>query len=200
MGTRAIAGGLVMLAFAGAAAAKPGELVDTLHGEDAPLTVLDAPSQPCALKSGLCIAAGARSTVAVASAPMAAATPVSNPSKAAPVVPRFSRAASVASADGAGSSTDTGNWTLELAGTLKRPAWNGNAVFLFFDVDDPDAVQNRQFTALYQAPIKAGSKLAARVSLSPDEGFRPGHTFRIRIVQLIGGKEIVLAEADVSLL
>ena len=43
-------------------------------------------------------------------------------------------------------------------------------------------------------------KLAARVSLSPDDGFRAGHTYRIRIVQLINGREIVLAESDVSLL
>lgn len=202
MGLRGTVGLAVMLSFAGASAAKPGDLMDTLHNDESPLTVLDpSTAQPCALKTGLCIVAGARSTVAVASAPVAAvATPVSNPAKAAPVVPRFSRAASVASADGAGSSSDTGNWTLELDGTLKHPAWNGNAVFLFFDLDDPEALPNRQFTALYQAPIKAGPKLAARVNLSPDEGFRAGHTYRIRVVQLIGGKEIVLVEGDVSLL
>jgi hypothetical protein len=201
---RGTVGLVAMLVFAGASAAKPGELVDTLHNEDAPLTVLDvAAAQPCGLKTGLCVAAGARSTVAVSSAPVATATTVSNPGKAAPVVPRFqrfSRAASTASSDGAGSSTDTGDWTLEISGVLKRAAWNGNAVFLFFDVDDPDALQNRQFTAIYQAPVKAGPKLAARVSLSPDDGFRAGHTYRIRIVQLINGREIVLAESDVSLL
>jgi hypothetical protein len=38
------------------------------------------------------------------------------------------------------------------------------------------------------------------VNLSPEEGFRAGHTYRIRIVQLIGGREIVLGEGDVSLL
>ena len=91
-------------------------------------------------------------------------------------------------------------WTLEVTGTLKRPAWAGNALFLFFDLEDPDAIENRQFTALYQAPLKAGPKVAARVSLPPEDGSRPGHTYRIRIVQLINGKEIVLAESDVSLL
>ena len=120
-------------------------------------------------------------------------------------VPRFSRAASIAASDGtqtvaATTPPEDAPWTLEVTGTLKRPAWAGNALFLFFDLEDPDAIENRQFTALYQAPLKAGPKVAARVSLSPEDGFRPGHTYRIRIVQLINGKEIVLAESDVSLL
>lgn len=199
MATRAIVGWGIVLALAGSAAASPGDLPDPVLGDDSPLTVLDpAAAQPCALKTGLCVVPGARSTIAVESAPVAAAgTPATG--KAAPVVPRFSRAASVAAA-GATTPTETQAWTLELSGTLKRPAWAGNALFLFFDMDDPEALPNRQFTALYQANIKAGNKLAARVTLSPDDGFRAGHTYRIRIVQLINGKEIVLQESDVSLL
>jgi hypothetical protein len=76
----------------------------------------------------------------------------------------------------------------------------GNTLFLFFDLEDAEALQNRQFTALFQAPLKGGSKVSARVNLSPEEGFRAGHSYRIRIVQLLGNREIVLAEGDVSLL
>ncbi|HEX9102915.1 MAG TPA: hypothetical protein VF997_11965 [Polyangia bacterium] len=204
---RAIVGWLAMVALAGAAAAKPGELLDPTHGEDAPLTILDpATATPCAQKPGICINAGARSTISVASAPMAAAAgSADKQSKSAIVVPRFSRAASFAASDGTQTAAamtppDDAPWTLELTGTLKRPAWGGNALFLFFDLEDPDSIENRQFTALYQAPLKAGPKLAARVALSPEDGFRPGHTYRIRVVQLIAGKEIVLGETDVSLL
>jgi hypothetical protein len=165
--------------------------------------VLEAATQPCALKLGLCIAPGSRSTIAVASAPMAAATPADKPGKAPPPVPRFSRAASVASsaaASDAASSTGNAPWTLEIGGTLKHAAWAGNALFLFFDLEDPEAVDNRQFTALYQAALRAGARLATRFSLSPEEGFRPGHTYRLRIVQLINGREVVLGETDLSLL
>jgi hypothetical protein len=197
---------MVMLAAAGSAAAAPGELIDTLHQDNAPpLTILDpAAAQACALKSGLCIAAGARSTIAVASQPVAAAdeappTPV-KAAKSAPVIPRFSRAASVASSDGPPPSDNSQPWTLEIGGTLKRAAVPGNTLFLFFDLEDAEALQNRQFTALFQAPLKGGSKLSARVNLSPEEGFRAGHSYRIRIVQLLGNREIVLAEGDVSLL
>src|SRR6478609_7466978 len=103
MGMRGVVGGMVMLAAAGSAVAKPGDLIDTLHHDDAPpLTILDfASAQPCAAKSGLCIAAGARSTIAVAAQPVApadeTATNVKAPAKPGPLLallPRFSRAAS----------------------------------------------------------------------------------------------------------
>lgn len=204
MSTRAFAGWAVMVLMAGAAKAAPGDLLDVVHGgDDPPLTILDpAHAQPCPLKSAICIASGARSTVSVASAPLATAgSSTSSLGKGAPVVPRFARAAAVAaSSDGASAPSEDAPWTLELTGALKRPAWAGNALFLFFDLDDPESLENRQFTALFQAPLKAGAKLSARVDLAPEAGFRPGHTYRIRIVQLINGKEIILAESDVSLL
>lgn len=188
----------MVLALAGTAAASPGDLPDRVQqDDDSPLTVLDpGKAQPCALKVGLCVTPGARTTIAVSSAPVASAG-AAVPTKAAPVVPRFSRAAAAGAAD---APDENQPWTLELSAALKKPAWTGNALFLFFDMDDPDALPNRQFTALYQAPIKAGKQVAARVVLTPDEGFRAGHTYRVRIVQLINGKEIILAEGDVSLL
>ncbi|MDB4968685.1 MAG: hypothetical protein JWN44_4374 [Myxococcales bacterium] len=204
MGMRGFLGGVVMLAAAGSAAAKPGELMDTPHSDEAPLTILDsAAAQPCALKSGLCVVAGSRTTIAVASQPIASAVEAGTkptPGKSPPVVPRFSRAASVASSDGPPPSDNSQPWTLEIGGPLKHSAYAGNTLFLFFDLEDPDALANRQFTALFQGPVKAGPRMSARVNLSPEEGFRAGHSYRIRIVQLIGGREIVLAEGDVSLL
>ena len=196
-----------MVALAGVAAAAPGDPFDIARDDAAPLTILDpATGTPCPQKPGICINAGARSTIAVAAAPMAAAAgSADKSSKAAIPVPRFSRAASVAASDGTQTAAavtppEHAPWTLELSGTLKHPAWAGNALFLFFDLEDPESIENRQFTALYQAPLKAGPKLAARVVLSPEDGFRPGHSYRIRVVQLINGKEIVLGESDVSLL
>jgi len=207
MGMRVVVGWAVMVALAGVAGASPGDLPDIVHTDAPPLTILDpATATPCPQKPGICINAGARSTITVASAPVAAAAgPADKQSKSAIVVPRFSRAASVAASDGtqtasATTPSESAPWTLELTGTLKRPAWSGNALFLFFDLEDAESIENRQFTALFQAPVKAGPKVAARVCLSPEDGFRPGHTYRVRIVQLINGKEIVLGESDVSLL
>lgn len=210
MGMRAaFAGWVVVAALAAPAAAAPGDLLDSAHADGPPLTILDpATATQCNVKPGLCIVAGARSTISV-SAPeaSAAAGTADKQSKSAIAIPRFSRAASVAASDSAGtqaavSSTpsESAPWTLELTGTLKRSSWAGNALFLFFDLEDAQSLENRQFTALYQAAVKATTKVAARVCLSPEDGFRPGHTYRVRIVQLINGKGIVLAESDVSLL
>jgi hypothetical protein len=203
MGMRVLVGWLATVALAGAATAGPGDLSDLIHSDAPPLTIIDnAVATPCAQKPGLCVVAGSRSTISVASAPVAAAAgPADKQSKSAIVVPRFSRASSIAATDGSQPAPDEhAPWTLEVGGTLRRPAWAGNALFLFFDLEDPESIENRQFTALYQAPVKAGPKVAARVILSPEDGFRAGHTYRIRVVQLINGKEIILGESDVSLL
>jgi hypothetical protein len=207
MTKRASMGIAIWLGLGGVALAGPGDLMDTVHSSDegGAVTVLEAAkAAPCALKAALCATPGARSTLAVASAPVASATPApgEQPGHAplapsAPVVPRFARAGA---AGEAAAGDATGAWTIDLSANLKRSAWNGNALFIFFDAEDPEALENKQFTALYQAPIKAGPKLAARVALSPEEGFRAGHTYRVRIVQLVNGKEYLLAEGDLALM
>ncbi len=187
----------MLLTATGAALADPTELSG--RGDDgsgSPLQVLAVPTQPCAVKGGICLTAGSH-TMAVSSTEVAVAA---TSGKAPPIVPRFARAEAVASSDGSSSTASSGaQWTLELAGALKHPAWGGNALFIFFDLEDPNAIDNHEYTALYQAPLKAGKTLAARVALSPEEGFRAGHTYRMRVVQLINNKEMLLTEADLAL-
>ena len=186
----------MLLTATGVALADPGDLARADEsGGGAPLEVLAAPTQPCAVKGGICLTAGSH-TLAVSSAEVAVAT---TSGKTPPLVPRFARAEAVASADGSNSASANAPWTLELAGTLKRPAFGGNALFVFFDMEDANAIDNHEYTALYQAPLKAGKILAARMALSPDEGFRAGHTYRLRVVQLINGREMLLSESDLQL-
>ena len=176
--------------------AGPGDLVPRGPDEVDPLVVLDD-TRGCARPGTLCFAAGARTTIAVESQ-VAAAAPAGRLAMV-PVVARFARAASLAARDG-GTRAEGGAWTLDVASTFKRTALAGNAMFMLFDLDDPEALPNRQFTALYQHEIKARQALSVRLTLGPDDGFRAGHTYRLRIVQLVGGREIPLAEGDVTLL
>ena len=185
----------MLLTATGTALADPAELSARDDNSGSPLQVLAVPTQPCAVKGGICLTAGSH-TMAVSSAEVAVAT---SGGKAPPIVPRFARSEAVASADGAGGASPNAQWTLEMAGAFKRPAWNGNALFIFFDLEDPNAIDNREYTAMYQAPLKAGKNLAVRVALSPEEGFRAGHTYRVRVVQLINNKEMLLTEADLAL-
>jgi len=115
--------------------------------------------------------------------------------------PRFSRAASIAAAGkGAPKAQTSLGWSLDVAAQLKKAAISGNTLFVFFDLADPNSVKNNENTALFQAPVKAGKALALHMSLSGEDGFRAGHTYRMRIAQLLNGREVVLAEADFTLL
>ena len=162
-----------------AAQAQPGDLGDR-H-----LEILDGGAAGCAQTGTLCFKAGAAATVKAGSAPSATA------SGAMPVVPGFKRDSKVAGG---------GEWTLDLSARLLRPAISGNALFLIYDSEDPTAVRNREVTVLYQANVRAGKALSARLAVSPDDGIYPGHTYRIRVVQLVNGKELLLAEGDVALM
>jgi hypothetical protein len=189
-----------MVLLSSAAWAAPGDLSPVVGAESRePLQLIAGSAERTCSKAGaVCFFAAARTTIAVESGALATAPPTAG-KKVAPVVPRFARAASLAGTHITGPAA-SGSWAFELATTLKRSAYAGNVVFLLFDADDPEALEARQFTALYQASVKAGNKLAARLTLSPDEGFRAGHTYRLRVVQLISDKEILLAEGDVTLL
>jgi hypothetical protein len=97
------------------------------------------------------------------------------------------------------SSNPKGDWVLDFFGNFKKPAIAGNAQFIFSDSADSKASKTREVTALYQANLKAGGSVSARVRLSSDEGFRAGRTYHALVVQLLGGKEAILAEGDFQL-
>jgi len=148
------------------------------------LTILEAPTRSCESRSGVCLIAGARSTSAAESQPVAAASPKKTPQ----MIQRFARA------------QPKGAWSVEVDAVLKRAAVAGNALFILFDTEDPQAVENHEYTAMYQTSIRAGRTLAARLTFHPDEGFRAGHNYKLRVVQLLGGKEVMLAEVEMGLL
>jgi hypothetical protein len=95
---------------------------------------------------------------------------------------------------------DSVPWTLEVNATLRQHALAGNVLFLIYDEEDQAALSAKQVTALWQAPISAGNLVSARLSLSADDGFHGGHTYLVRVAQIVNGKEIPLASGEVRLL
>jgi hypothetical protein len=91
------------------------------------------------------------------------------------------------------------DWVLDLYGNFKKAALAGNAQFIFSDVQDSKEAKKRILTAMYQATVKANGSVSARVRLSNDEGLRVGRVYHVLIVQLLGGKEVILAEGDFQL-
>jgi hypothetical protein len=154
-----------------------------MEGNQPALWVQDAgKAAPCTAKGGLCFKAAAATTVMI-------------DTKGAP---KFSRGAALAAAHAKAPANAA--WSIDVAAQLKKAAVSGNTLFVFFDMADPTAVRRQENTALFQAPVKAGKQLSVRLNLSNEDGFRAGHTYRIRIAQLLGGREVVLAEGDFSLL
>lgn len=90
-------------------------------------------------------------------------------------------------------------WVVDVGATLPRAALAGNTLFILYDMEDPQAVAKHQVAALWQAPISGGNQLAARLTLTPDDGFHADHNYRLRVVQLIGGKEVLLSDGTIRL-
>ncbi len=165
------------------ARAAPGDAVDPPG-----LDILEPPDQECLARSRMCMSAGSETTQEVSSMTFS--------------MPQFARVSQPGSSKYTGSNQldDDTPWTIVLNASLRHHAVAGNAVFLVYDAENPKALAAREVTAVWQAPILAGDRVGARLTLSPDEGFRVNHTYRIRIVQLLHGKEVILAEGQVRLM
>lgn len=96
---------------------------------------------------------------------------------------------------------DAEAWTLEMNASPRKRALAGNAMFIWTDVADPEqTAASHVVTALYQAAIPAGESVSASLSLSPNDGFHAGHTYKLRVVQIVNGKEVELADGHVRLM
>jgi len=147
--------------------------------------VLDQMEESCPQRGGLCVVAGAATTQAVAA--------TGNHG-----VPRFSRSTTGTGAR-KGNIDDSVPWTVTINATLRQPALKGNAQFLIFDTEDPRAIAEHQVTAMWQTRVHAGNQLAARLTLSPEDGFHADHTYRVRVAQILNHREVILAEGDIRL-
>jgi hypothetical protein len=190
-----ISGMLLGMAAASApslAVAMPGDASVTAGVE-----ILDVPTAPCPQRGRLCFTAALPATVAAASE--AVAELGSHAAAAAP--PLFARASSLTVPRPTKSpyGDELGAWTVELSGLLRQPALSGNALFLVYDAENAKALAAHEVTAMWQTAIHSGPRVAARLTLSPDDGFRPAHTYRVRVAQIISGREVVLAESDLRL-
>lgn len=153
-------------------------------------------SGDCAVRGGLCVTPGAPSTVFAPSSPAAALGPhaaASNP-------PHLARTLLTAARGQPGDNGDDVPWTIDMRANLRHAALAGNAVFLIYDADNSKALVNREVIGAWQATVPAGDSLAARLTLSPNDGFNAGKTYRIRVVQIVHGKEVVLTDGPVRLL
>lgn len=169
----------------GPAWAGPGDSYD----DEMRIRVLDSEEVSCGRGAGLCLRAGDAMTKPSASGVAAGSWhPADEPVS-------FMRMPTRRGAE-PDSSTP---WVIDVGANLHRSALAGNTLFILYDTQDPQAVAKHQVTALWQAPVSGGNQIAARLTLLPDDGFHADHTYRLRLVQLIGSKEVVLSDGMIRL-
>jgi len=162
-------------AFISPVVAAPGDGL-----EQPRLEILDSVPASCPGHGELCLASGAPATRALVT------------EHGGDGMPRFTR--TTASLD------DETPWTIEVTAALRPRALSGNALFIVYDAEDPKALAEREVTALWQAPIRAGKSVAARLVLSPEDGFHAGHTYRISVAQILNGRQVIMATGELRLL
>jgi hypothetical protein len=184
---------LVTSMMAGAAYAGPGDTMTGVANDGFELLHPLKTGRACMVRGAVCLSVGGPGTVA-AKSPEVAAAPTDGKKLAVATLPGFARTLAVN-----GSPTQHGAWTIELDANLTKPALAGNAIFLFYDLEDPSSVENHEVTAMHQVKVEAGRMVAMRARLSPEDGFAAGHIYRMQVVQIIGGAEVVLAQGDFAL-
>jgi hypothetical protein len=111
----------------------------------------------------------------------------------------LTRAARVASAAGNAKADKKQPWELELVATLRQKTVQGTVMVVIYDREDPQAVANREVTALWDFKTVASKQLGVHARLDPEDGFQAGHTYLFRVTQILGKREVVLAEGDIKL-
>jgi len=162
--------------------------------ETARVQVLDAPAISCPSRQ-LCLSAGAPATLLAPSGP----SNIPGAQKVDSSLAQFTRTVKVAGLRSSARLDESVPWVIDLNATTRHPALAGNALFLIYDAEDHQAMKMHEVTAAWQVPIRAGDQLAARMTFNPDEGFRANHTYMIRVVQIVQGREVLLTKGKFRL-
>ena len=115
------------------------------------------------------------------------------------VAPNTLTRAALASANGAAKADRHQPWQLQLVAPLRQRSVQGTVMIVIYDREDPKAVQNREVTVLWDFKSIATKLLGVSARLDPEDGFQAGHTYLFRVTQILGKREVVLAEGDVKL-
>jgi hypothetical protein len=87
-------------------------------------------------------------------------------------------------------------WTLYFVAFLKKAAGAPEVQLVFYD----EAVKEHDPTNNFPIATQSSAKiLVSNISVGPDQGFKPGHTYHVLVTRLVGGREDVYARANVTL-
>jgi len=86
-------------------------------------------------------------------------------------------------------------WHLYFVGYLKKAAGGPEVNLVFYDV----SAGHEQVNAFPISTKPSAKILMSDIEQAPEQGFKVGHKYEVRITKLVGGKEDILAKATIEL-
>jgi len=90
-------------------------------------------------------------------------------------------------------------WQVQFVANLAHRSGNGPIVVAVLDAEDAEAMAAHYALALWDIEMQPSDSLGMRFLLSPELGFRPSHTYLLRMVQGRGTSERILAQGELRL-
>jgi hypothetical protein len=111
----------------------------------------------------------------------------------------LARGTQVAAKGGLGVAGTDQPWQVEMVARFRWRSDRGPIIVAVFDRDDPESIAHKEAKVLWNVSMEPGRDLGMRFLLSPEDGFEPSHTYLLRVVQVQGVRDRVLAEGTVHL-
>jgi len=89
-------------------------------------------------------------------------------------------------------------WQVEMLATFARRT-AGPLFVAVMDDEDPEALANHLAMVVWDVDKTPARHLGLRFLLTPEQGFHPSHTYRVRVVQPSDKTQRILAEGEVHL-
>jgi hypothetical protein len=90
-------------------------------------------------------------------------------------------------------------WQVEMVANLKSRSADGPLEVDVQDADTPPSMKNLFARVVWNVDTRPAKHLGMRFALSPDQGFDPSHSYRVRILQHQGRGTKLLAEGKLRL-
>lgn len=90
-------------------------------------------------------------------------------------------------------------WQVQMVANLKSRPTKARIEVDVQDADTPPSMENMFARVAWDVDMKPANHLGMRVALSPDEGFMPAHSYRVRVLQHQGKTTKLLAQGQFQL-
>ena len=90
-------------------------------------------------------------------------------------------------------------WQVEMVANFKGHSASGPIIVAVLDGESPEILQNHQALVVWDVNMMPNTSLGMRFLLTVEQGFRPSHSYVLRVVQGQAKTEKILAEGEFHL-